>query len=87
MKRPAIKVTICCGINCSTHGGQELLNLLENDATISKNCYIVCEECHNKCEDGKNSPIVLINDELHEKMTADRLIDMIYHVIENKKVI
>jgi NADH:ubiquinone oxidoreductase subunit E len=85
MKRPAIKVTFCCGINCSTHGGQELLNLLENDEIITKKCQIVCEECHELCRNRNNSPIVLINDELHEKMTADRLIDLIYQLIENEK--
>ncbi len=78
-----ISVKICCGMNCLVHGGQELLDLVENDSKISNNCQIEGVECRETCGDlGKQSPVVEINGKIYAKMTAERLIDMLYKKID-----
>lgn len=80
-----ISVKICCGMNCLVHGGQELLDLVENDPKISRNCEIKGVECRETCGDlGKQSPVVEINGKIYAKMTAERLIDMLYKKIDGK---
>lgn len=80
-----ISVKICCGMNCLVHGGQELLDLVENDPKISRNCEIEGVECRETCGDlGKQSPVVEINGKIYAKMTAERLIDMLYKKIDGK---
>jgi len=83
-----ISVKICCGMNCLVHGGQELLDLVENDLKISKNCQIESVECRETLGDlGKQSPVVEINGKIYPKMTPERLIDMLSKMIDgtNKK--
>ena len=81
-----ISVKICCGMNCLVHGGQELLDLVENDPKISRNCEIEGVECRETCGDmGKQSPVVEINGKIYPKMTAERLIDMLYKKIDGKQ--
>ncbi|MHA1475361.1 MAG: hypothetical protein ACTSQ5_09250 [Promethearchaeota archaeon] len=42
-------------------------------------------ECRETCGDlGKQSPVVEINGKIHAKMTAERLIDMLYKMINEK---
>ncbi len=78
-----INVKICCGMNCLAHGGQELLDLVENDQKITNNCQIEGVECRETCGDlGKESPVVEIDGKIYSKMTAERLIDMLYKKID-----
>ena len=79
-----ISVKICCGMNCLVHGGQELLDLVENDTKISNNCQIEGVECRETCGDlGKQSPVVEINGKIYPKMTPERLIDMLSKMIDS----
>ncbi|MHA1856107.1 MAG: NAD(P)H-dependent oxidoreductase subunit E [Promethearchaeota archaeon] len=78
-----INVKVCCGMNCLAHGGQELLDLVENDQKITDHCQIEGVECREICGDlGKKSPVVEIDGKIYSKMTAERLIDMLYKKID-----
>ncbi|WP_371804609.1 NAD(P)H-dependent oxidoreductase subunit E [Candidatus Lokiarchaeum ossiferum] len=73
-----INLKICCGMNCLTHGGQELLDLAENDSFIQKYCKIESVPCQNSCgNEGVLSPTVVINNEIYSSMTADKLMEII----------
>ena len=77
-----IDLKICCGMNCLTHGGQELFDMAENDPFIQKHCQIESVTCQNSCGDeGVMSPTVTINDEIHSSMTADRLMEILRKLI------
>ena len=70
-----IKVEVCCGLECSMRGGQELFDMVESDDLINDaNFDIIPVNCLNCCEGGIFSPVVAINGECHPKMTASRLI-------------
>lgn len=77
-----ISVHICCGINCSARGGQELLSLLESDLLINKHCVVHFVNCMEKCENGQYSPVVEINGKPYLSMTSERILDTLYHMIQ-----
>jgi NADH:ubiquinone oxidoreductase subunit E len=77
-----IRIDICCGLYCAARGGQELLDLLESDRKIIENCTVNCVECTAGCEDGKLSPIIIINDIVYNSATAEQMIDVLYKLIE-----
>jgi NADH:ubiquinone oxidoreductase subunit E len=79
-----IAITICCGLNCATRGGQELLDLIESDPFIMKNCNLDAKECRSLCCDGNQSPVVIIEDQSFTNMTADRLIELLHAKIKSK---
>lgn len=79
-----ISVHVCCGINCSARGGQELLGLLESDPLISKQCDVHFVNCMEKCEKGQYSPVVEINGKPFLGMTSERILDTLYHMIQEK---
>jgi NADH:ubiquinone oxidoreductase subunit E len=73
-----IELKICCGMNCLTHGGQELLELAENDSFILKNCLVEGVTCRDSCGDeGGESPVVELNGQKYCKMTSDKLLNLI----------
>ena len=77
-----IKIEICCGLNCLAHGGQELLDILENNENYKRNCEIECVNCLNECGDtAENSPVIKINDKVYKKITADCMMDLIENLI------
>lgn len=78
-----IKVRICCGINCSVHGGQELLDSVESDTYLTSHCEIVYNECLEYCEGGKNSPIVEIDKKPFLRMTPERLTTLLNEKIHD----
>ena len=77
------KIKICGGINCSVRGGQELLDALENNSFLLKNCEFESVNCLKGCEDGDMSPVIEIDGEIHQKMTPERLIDYITNQLES----
>ena len=77
-----ITVRICCGINCSVHGGQELLDSVESDAYLTSHCNIIYNECLEFCEEGKNSPIVEIEGKPFLRMTPERLTTLLTNEIQ-----
>lgn len=78
-----IDLKICCGMNCLTHGGQELLDMAENDPYIQKHCEIESVPCQNSCGDeGVLSPTVVINKKIYSSMTADKLMEIIREIVE-----
>lgn len=79
-----VHITICCGLNCATRGGQELLDLMERDPTLMKYCEIDAKECRNLCCDGNKSPVVIINNDSFTNMTPDHLINIINEKIKSK---
>ncbi len=77
-----IDLKICCGMNCLTHGGQELLDMAENDPFIQTYCTIESVPCQNSCgEEGVMSPTVTINKEIHSSMTADKLMELLRELV------
>ena len=78
-----IDLKICCGMNCLTHGGQELFDLAESDPLITKYCNLESVTCRESCgEEGIQSPTVQINGKIYSKMTSDKLMDLINEMIE-----
>ncbi len=70
-----IKVEVCCGLQCSMKGGQELYDLVESDELLINNKIdIIPVNCLQCCQDGFLSPVVSINGECYTKMTVERLI-------------
>ncbi len=80
-----INLNICCGMNCLTHGGQELTDIAETNPLFQKNCNITNVTCMDSCGDtGINSPNVEINGIIYNKMTSDKLIHLITELVENQ---
>jgi NADH:ubiquinone oxidoreductase subunit E len=72
-------------MNCLNLGGQELLDLVENDPFLSSHCEIKAKECRNRCNEGKDSPVVVINEVIYPKMTADALIELLHRQIKEQR--
>lgn len=74
--KPSVK--ICCGMNCLTHGGQELLDILESNAQYRSSFLIESVECLNTCGDyGYQSPVVEVDGQIYPKMTTERLMELL----------
>ena len=80
-----IEVKICCGMNCLNHGGQELLDLIENNPKFQKYCNIEATTCLDGCEEGKDSPVVKIDGIRYAAVTPEYLVDIINRKIETIK--
>ena len=85
MTEKEFQVRICCGINCSVHGGQELLDSVESDKLVTSHCNIVYNECLEFCEEGKNSPIVEIEGKPFLRMTPEKLITLLHKKIQGRE--
>lgn len=78
-----IDLRICCGMNCLAHGGQELLDLIEDNPEYEASVEVSCVECQDTCGDrGYNSPVVVLNGKVYSKMTAERLMELLNNFIE-----
>lgn len=77
-----IHVKICCGIHCSVHGGQELLDIFETEPILQQNCICEYVKCLNCCEDGQLSPILEIDGQIFTRMTPERFLDYIVSMLE-----
>ncbi|WP_457558935.1 NAD(P)H-dependent oxidoreductase subunit E [Candidatus Harpocratesius sp.] len=79
-----ISLKICCGMNCLTHGGQELLDLVEGSPTYTANVELACVECLNTCGDcGYNSPVVELNGKIYSNITAEKLMELLDQLIQS----
>ncbi|MHA1610861.1 MAG: NAD(P)H-dependent oxidoreductase subunit E [Promethearchaeota archaeon] len=77
-KNTKINLRICCGMNCLAHGGQELLDSVENDTRFTNNVDIEAVECRDTCGDGGyKSPVIELNDRIYPKMTVERLWELL----------
>lgn len=73
-----ISLKICCGMNCLTHGGQELLDLVEHSTQYSKHFHVESVECLNTCGDGGyKSPVVELEGTIYSQLTAERLMELL----------
>ena len=72
-----INLKICCGIHCLVRGGQELLDLLEDHPEIHKQCDLECVKCLGDCEDGKNSPMIQIQEKFYINLTSERFLTLL----------
>nr|WP_320133521.1 (2Fe-2S) ferredoxin domain-containing protein [uncultured Holophaga sp.] len=68
-----IQVQVCCGLNCASHGGQELLALLEECYPPASGVRIEPVTCLQCCEDGLQSPVIRIDGKTHRKVSAEAL--------------
>ena len=78
-----IDIQICCGINCLVRGGQELLNMIENDPTLEHTCGLECVKCLEHCEDGDKSPVVKINGKIYTNFTPEQFMSLLSEFCEN----
>ncbi|MBY9005815.1 MAG: NAD(P)H-dependent oxidoreductase subunit E [Candidatus Lokiarchaeota archaeon] len=77
-----IKIELCCGLNCLAHGGQELLDILENDEKYKKKCEIECVNCLDECGNtAEKSPVIKINNKIYRRITSDFLMDLLDRLI------
>ena len=73
-----ISLKMCCGMNCLTHGGQELLDFVEANPQITTHYQVESVECQNTCGDrGVLSPVVEIDGIVHSQMTPERLMELL----------
>ena len=69
-----IRGEVCCGLNCSMKGGQEIFSMIESDTLFDLRKFdIIPVNCLQCCQDGVLSPVVSIKGECYTKMTAERL--------------
>ncbi|MCX7023581.1 MAG: hypothetical protein NT080_03055 [Spirochaetes bacterium] len=54
---------ICCGLECASRGGQELLELVEHDPVLRDVVEVETVGCLGSCERGRRSPVVEIDGE------------------------
>ena len=71
-------------MNCLAHGGQELLDLVEDNPKYESFIDLTCVECQNTCgERGYNSPVVVINNQVYSNMTAQHLMKLLDKLIND----
>jgi NADH:ubiquinone oxidoreductase subunit E len=73
-----VHVKICCGLDCTARGGQELILALESDSVLAGKVKIEYEKCMERCREGDFTPVVEVDDVVYESMTADKLVDLLY---------
>ena len=79
-----VDLKICCGINCLIRGGQELLDALEDNPELVQMCEFECVKCLEFCDDGKESPVVQIQDKIYTKITLERFLSLLDQEIQNE---
>lgn len=73
-----IQVKMCCGLECTARGGQELILAIEEDPVLRAGVVIEYGRCTGLCKDGEFSPVVRIGGEEFLSMTAERLVDLLH---------
>ncbi|MBP1626220.1 MAG: Thioredoxin-like [2Fe-2S] ferredoxin [Holophagaceae bacterium] len=68
-----IQIKVCCGLNCAAHGGQELLALLEESGDLTGRVEVAPVPCLHCCQEGEQSPVVQIGDEIHTRVSSEQL--------------
>lgn len=77
-----IEVKVCCGLECTSRGGQELLHAIEQDQVMAKGVKLVYVKCLEKCKLGELAPVLEINGIVYTSMTAEALTDLLHDLIE-----
>ncbi len=82
-----VKVRICCGTACFVMGGSDLLLIREKlSEEENSKISVTFEPCLRYCkEKGKNPPFVVIDGEVYEKMTVEKLVSVIKKKIGGKE--
>ena len=77
-----MKVSVCCGMECTARGGQELMDTVESDPRLRSAVSIAYEQCMDMCGKGDLAPVVIIEGTIYTSMTADKLSDLLLALIE-----
>jgi NADH:ubiquinone oxidoreductase subunit E len=80
-----IEIKICCGKHCSTLGGMNLLNILEEDPYLKRYCSISAVSCMEQCCDGEKSPTIMINGKPFVKATPELVQEEVRKIIEKSE--
>jgi len=76
-----IEVKVCCGMDCTARGGQELIHAVEQDPVMAEAVTLVYVKCLEKCKIGELAPVVEIDGTIHTNMTTEALTDLLYSLI------
>ncbi len=80
-----IEVKICVGTNCSFKGSLDILEYLENDASLKGKIKIIEAKCFNKACKPNKSPVVMIDDELIVNVNLSTVINRIQEKLKVNK--
>lgn len=85
-----IRVRICLGTSCFVMGASQIQELEFNvPEDIADKIEIVEERCMKLCHNAKDKynkgPFVMVDDELVEEATYDKVVNKIRQVIQNKQ--
>ncbi len=84
VKNTKITLKVCCGMNCLAHGGQEILDSVEDESRFTNLVEIEAVECRDTCGDGGyQSPVIQLNGRIYPKMTVERLWELLDKEIDN----
>jgi len=76
-----IEVKVCCGMDCTARGGQELIQAVEQDPVMAEAVTLVYVKCLEKCKLGELAPVVEVDGKLYTSMTTETLTDLLYALI------
>ncbi len=79
-----LEIKICVGTSCSFKGSLDILEYLENDASLEGKVKIEHAQCFNKACKPNESPVIMIGDELFTKMTLGTVLTMIQEKLNGK---
>ena len=79
-----IEVKVCCGLDCTARGGQELIHAIEQDPVMAEAVTLVYEKCMEKCKIGELAPVMEIDGQLYTNVTAEAMTDLLYALIARK---
>jgi NADH:ubiquinone oxidoreductase subunit E len=68
-----IQVCFCLGLDCAARGGQELLEMVEEDPQFCRHVEISFEKCMGPCHEGAEAPVVKIEGTTYTGMSAESL--------------
>lgn len=73
-----IRINICCGLECTARGGQELILAVESDPVLAAEVDIGYGICMERCREGELAPVVEVDGVVYESMTTEKLVDLLY---------
>ena len=77
-----IEVKVCCGLDCTARGGQELIHAIEQDRVLAEGVNLVYVKCLEKCKFGELAPVLEINGKLYTNMSTETLTDLLFGLLE-----
>ncbi len=86
VKKTLIEISICMGTNCTFRGASHLLELLQMEDDIQKNCNFIETHCQEEvCEHSRNSPVVKIDNDLFIKAKPEVILDELHRRLNDLK--